>query len=345
MEQADGGSRMRRRWIRPAAVMATFAISLGFGYVAVRGVDFDAAWRALRASNYWWLVPSLAALATSVLLHAIRWRVLFDPERRPSLGSLTKATLIGFFFNIVLPTRAGEAARIVALKHYAGTSMAESTATVVVERIFDVGVLIALLFALVAWLPHVSWLEPAAVLAFACLAAVVVLSLFARRLSGRPTPSWLNVLARLPGLREETVSRLTRNVAHGLATLRRPRQALAALGWTFLSWFVLGLSFWFLMIGFDLGLSPLAGLLVVIATGLAFIIPSAPAAVGVFEAAGLAATSAYGVPRSQAFAYVLVLHLLNVVPYLVAGLLLLGDEARLRRASGRALAARVRSRG
>jgi uncharacterized membrane protein YbhN (UPF0104 family) len=99
------------------------------------------------------------------------------------------------------------------------------------------------------------------------------------------------------------------------------------------------------MIGFDLGLPPLAGLLVVIATGLAFIIPAAPAAVGVFEAAGLAVTSAYDVPRSQAFAYVLVLHLLNLIPYLLAGLLLLAAEARGRRAASLAMPARVRSRG
>jgi glycosyltransferase 2 family protein len=334
---------MRRRLTGVAAVLATFVVSLVFGYLAVRGVDFDAAWHALRTSNDWWLGPSLAALAVSVFMRAIRWRVLFDPQRRPPLGSLTKATLIGFFFNSILPARAGEAARIVALKHYAGTSMAEATATAVVERIFDVASLIVLLFALVVWLPHVSWLEPAAIVALVCLLALVSLTLVAWRTPAHRIPRWLKPLTRLPGLREETVVRLTGNVVHGLAALRTPRQALGALLWTFLSWFVLGLSFWFLMIGFDLGLSPLAGLLVVIATGLAFIIPAAPAAVGVFEAAGLAVTSAYGIARSTAFAYVLVLHVLNFLPYIAAGLVLLGAEARTRKVVARAGAPRVRS--
>ena len=328
---------MGRQLVRAAAVLATLAVSAVFGYFAVRGVNFGGVWRALHTSNYWWLVPSLVVLGVSILVRAIRWGVLFQPHRRPPLGSLVKATIIGYFFNSILPARAGEAARIVALKHYAGTSRAETTGTVVVERIFDVSSLIVLLFALVAWLPPVSWLKPAAFVAFACLAAGAGLGLFVRQVSRRPSPWGLRLLSRLPGLREETVYRLTTNAAYGLATLTRLRQAVTVLAWTYLSWLLLGLSFWFLMIGFRLGLSPLAGLLVVIATGLAFIIPAAPAAVGVFEAAGLAVTSAYGVPRSEAFAYVLVLHALNLVPFLVAAPLVLAQEARARRASSHAL--------
>jgi uncharacterized membrane protein YbhN (UPF0104 family) len=81
------------------------------------------------------------------------------------------------------------------------------------------------------------------------------------------------------------------------------------------------------MIGFHLHLSVLAGLLVAIATGLSFIVPAAPGSVGVFEAAGLASTSAYGIPNSQALAYVLVLHALNVLPFLIAGLAVLAVSA------------------
>jgi glycosyltransferase 2 family protein len=337
VEKSGGRAPAGRQLFRTAAILATLAVSTVFGYFAVRGVNFSGVWRALRTSNYWWLAPSLVALACSIFVRAIRWGALFEPDRRPPLGSLVKATIMGYFFNSILPARAGEAARIVALKHYADTSRAETTGTVVVERIFDVSSLIVLLFALVAWLPPVSWLKPAALVAFASLAAGAGLGLFVRQVSRRP-PRWgIALLCRLPGLREETVYRLTTDTAHGLATLTRLRQAVAVLAWTYLSWLLLGLSFWFLMIGFRLHLSPLAGLLVVIATGLAFIIPAAPAAVGVFEAAGLAVTSAYGVPRSEAFAYVLVLHALNLFPFLVAAPVAFARDAHARRPSSRLL--------
>jgi uncharacterized membrane protein YbhN (UPF0104 family) len=83
---------------------------------------------------------------------------------------------------------------------------------------------------------------------------------------------------------------------------------------------VLGLAFWFLMIGFRLHLSPWAGVLASIAVGLSFVVPAAPAGIGVFEAAGLAVMSAYGIPSSRGLAYVLVLHALNTVPFLLVGL-------------------------
>jgi uncharacterized protein (TIRG00374 family) len=334
--QSGEGAPVRRRVISSTAIVGALAVSAAFGYLAVRGVDFDATWAALLACNYWWLTPSLVTFALWVLLRTIRWQVLFDPKRRPPLTSLANATLIGFFFNTILPARAGDAARIVAIRRYAGTPLAETTATIVVERIVDVATLIALVFVLVPWLPSGSWLEPAALLAFGCLVAFALLALFVRRVSESPTPVWLGWLSRLPGLHEEHVVRLVQDLLRGLASIRRPQQALVSIGWTFLSWFVLGLSYWFLMLGFDLGLSPLAGLLVAIATSLAFIIPAAPAAVGVFEASALAVTSAYGAPRSQSLAYVLVLHLMSVVPFLCAGLVLIGAEARVRRTTSRA---------
>jgi glycosyltransferase 2 family protein len=321
---------MRRSAIRALVVLGGLAISLGFGYLAVRGVRPHAAWEALRENNDWWLVPSLATLAAAMLARVVRWQLLFRPGRRPPLGSLTKAAALGLLFNSVLPARAGEAARVVALKRYEGTSLAESTATVVVERIIDVSSLLLLLFVLLPWLPPVSWLAAAAGVAGGCLLGIAVLGLLVRRLRARPEPA-VRLLSRLPWLREQTVERLVRNTLLGLETLVSPRQALGVVGWTYASWLLLGLSFWFLMIGFDLGLSPLAGLLVVIATGLAFIVPSAPAALGVFEAAGLTVLSAYGITRSDGFAYVLVLHLLNFLPFVVAGVVVLAWDAHVQR--------------
>ena len=84
----------------------------------------------------------------------------------------------------------------------------------------------------------------------------------------------------------------------------------------------MGLSFWCLMISFDLQLPFLAALLTTVAVGLAFVIPLHPPG-GVFEAAAIAATHAYGVPQSQGLAFALVLHGLNLFPYLLAGLALL----------------------
>ena len=107
------------------------------------------------------------------------------------------------------------------------------------------------------------------------------------------------------------------------ASLRTARLAAIALALTAVSWLLLSLSSWVLMLGFDLGLSPLAGILVSVAVGLSLVLPSSPAAVGVFEAAALAGLKAYGIPKSDALSYALVLDAVNFFPYVAAGAVVL----------------------
>ena len=69
-------------------------------------------------------------------------------------------------------------------------------------------------------------------------------------------------------------------------------------------------------------------MLVQVAIGLGMILPSAPAAVGVFEGATLIALRAYDLPHSTALPYALVLHLVNFIPFVLTGALLLHYNAR-----------------
>lgn len=301
------------------------AVSVVFAWLALRDVRWAEAWRAVHQCNYWWLAPSLAALALAVLLKVIRWRYLFRAEMRPPFAAVTRALLIGFFFNNILPARTGEAARIVALNREAGTSRAETAATIVVERVFDVLALFVLLFVTLPWLPHVSWLRAAAIFAIALAVAVAVVVL--ARLGDLPLQRLLRPLARLPFASPERVHHLGLNTLHGLAAIRSVRLALVSSLLTVATWLALALSTWLLMRGFDLRLPFLAGLLVVVAVNLALVLPSSPAGLGVFEAATLVALNAYGVPRTQAVSYALVLHAVNLVPYLVVGVVVVHAHA------------------
>jgi len=61
------------------------------------------------------------------------------------------------------------------------------------------------------------------------------------------------------------------------------------------------------------------------------VLPSSPAALGVFEAATVVALRAFDVPHAEALSYALVLHLLNLVPFLLIGVALLGPGTLRRR--------------
>jgi hypothetical protein len=77
-----------------------------------------------------------------------------------------------------------------------------------------------------------------------------------------------------------------------------------------------------------------AAVLVMVAIGLSMMLPSLPAALGVFEGATLLALHAYRVSHSVALPYALVLHLVNFVPFIVVGILLLHYNSRHPLSSG-----------
>jgi uncharacterized membrane protein YbhN (UPF0104 family) len=121
------------------------------------------------------------------------------------------------------------------------------------------------------------------------------------------------------------------NATRGLVALRNPRIALRGMALTIASWTTLGVSYWILTMGFHLDLPLVAGLLVTVAINLSLVLPSSPAALGVFEAATVIALRAFDVPQAEALSYALVLHLLNLGPFLLIGTALLRPGALRRR--------------
>lgn len=327
------------RGARPLLLVAGVVVTVAGMYVALRGVALDDAAHALADARLWWLVPSVAVFVAGVWLRALRWWALFDARERPPLGAVTRALLVGYFFNNILPMRAGEAARVISLHARAKTPRAQTVGTVVAERVFDLLALLAILFAAYPWLPPLSWLRAAAIFAFAVVAGVAVLVFVLVRYDDRAIHWLLSPLRRVhrDGFAER-VELAAINGTRGLVAIRDPRVALGAMALTVASWVVLSFSYWILMQAFSLHLPFVASLLVTVTINMGLILPSSPAALGVFEAATVLALKAFDVPQADALSYALVLHLVNLVPFLVVGAALLGPGAlrRRRRAAGEA---------
>jgi uncharacterized membrane protein YbhN (UPF0104 family) len=215
----------------------------------------------------------------------------------------------------------------VAIHQRARVSRFEALATVMVERIYDVVSLVLLLFVALPFLPRVSWLRGVALVGFAVVALALLVVVLVVRFGDRPARLLLRPLALLPRVSQEHTDLAATNLVNGLAAVRDLRLALTAMTLTTASWLVFVLSYWFLMQGTHLGLGVGAALVVLVTTNFAMILPSSPAAVGVFEAATQVALAAYGTGSSSALAYGVVLHLVNVIPYVVAGIYVLNRRS------------------
>jgi uncharacterized membrane protein YbhN (UPF0104 family) len=322
---------VRRTASRAGLLLLGTAVSALFLWLSVRNVQVDLFWDALRACYYLWLIPALGGIAVAVVIRSWRWQLLFSPETRPPLGAVTRALLVGQLFNVILPLRAGEAARIVVLHQETRTSRAEAIGTAVVERLYDVLALLLLVIAASPFLPEVTWLDRAAALSGGLLVLVVIGALVIARFGARPARVVLAPLAVLPVLTRAHTDAAADRLVRGLGALHRPSLVLPAFILSVASWLVLAVSNWLILVAFDLGLGYEAGVLILVTTTLSLLIPSAPGGLGVFEAGGVVALGAYGIDESTALSATVVLHALNLFPYVVVGAFVLHRHAlRLR---------------
>ena len=168
----------------------------------------------------------------------MRWWALFDARQRPPLGEVTRALLVGYFFNNILPARAGEAASVITLHGRTRTPRAETIGTVVAERVFDLLALLVILFAAYPWLPQISWLRAAAIFAIVVVVGVAALVFALVRYDERAIHWLLSPLRRVrrDGFAER-VEHAAINGTRGLVAIRDPRVALV---WMLLTVAVVG---------------------------------------------------------------------------------------------------------
>jgi glycosyltransferase 2 family protein len=320
--------RMRVGRSRLLVNLATIVVTLLFSYIAFSGIDLTSAWRALRVSDLWWLVAALAAFGLSALTRAVRWRSLFARGRRPPVRVVANAMLVGYLYNNIMPARAGEAARVVVLTQRSTTPPVEILGTVVLERLYDVFAILVIFFAAEPWLPHVSWFGAAGIVAIALALLIAVSAAVLAVFGDRPLRALLRPLSRLSRFSGKRLETAASELTHGLGGLRHPGLAVEAFVWTVVSWLLTAACGYFVILSLQLQLPFACGVLVAVAIGLSMILPSPPAAVGVFEGAALIALNAYRIPHSSALPYAVVLHLVNFVPLVIAGAILLHYNSR-----------------
>src|SRR5262249_22040115 len=117
----------------------------------------------------------------SILVRAQRWRVLLRPMGGVELYPALAATAIGFGASSVLPFRLGELLRPALLGRRAGVGISAALSSVVLERLFDMLLVIRCFLAVALAYPIPRAMRQAAwVLALAAVVGFVVLLVMQR---------------------------------------------------------------------------------------------------------------------------------------------------------------------
>jgi uncharacterized protein (TIRG00374 family) len=288
---------------------------------------------AFSGAEWGWLPLSLAALLVSVVIRSARWRLFFDDPHKLSARLSFASLMIGVLFNILLPHRAGELTRIVAVHRGAGLSRVETGGTIVAERLTDTFVLGAIGLAFWPLLPNSRWVSLVEIVCIGAVAGPVLAVVLLSRFRGHLPRMVQRLLNRVPYVGLERSHQFTQSLAAGTRMLLKPRRLFPIVLLGFLAWGSMGLANWLAlqMFNFEIDAVP-AMALALVAVNFAVAIPVGPGAVGVFEAATQASLVAFGLSASDAFSYAVVAHALVVFPFILLGGLAIITVGRMSRA-------------
>jgi uncharacterized membrane protein YbhN (UPF0104 family) len=235
----------------------------------------------------------------------------------------------GFMAILALPVRLGEFVRPYFVTRERGLRMSAALGTVAVERIVD-GLLISILF-FVSYLvsaehgfsPELrvaAWLS---LLGFLTLTAFLALA----RVWTEPTIAFalrVSLLRTLAPRRAEQVADKLRAMISGFSVLADRRNFSIFLAQSVAYWGVNGFGMWLLARQMDLPISLGAAYTTMAFTGVILSLPNSPGLVGQFHAAikmGLLAYLPAATVNARGMAYAIVLHGVQAVWYVTAGLL------------------------
>ena len=294
-------------------------VSLACIFLVLRGVDLQKTTELVGGARPAWLAVAVAAVIGDLVLRAVRWQILIRPICRVPLRRLSAYMLVGYLANNVLPARLGELVRAHYLGDREGISRSATLGTVVVERVVDTVVLVAIGAAAILVL-NVRGVVGSAILVGVAIAALLCVAL-AVALAAH----------RLPGASRAAafLGRWPRVV--GVATRLRDGLRVAALPRTVAGAAILSVAAWsctvvaVLAVGQSLGIQLTVGegALLAAGTNLATAIPSGPGYLGTFEYAGQSIALAFGFGASVGLALALLIHVLTLAVSSIAGVVAL----------------------
>jgi len=294
--------------------------------LALLGIDLRRVVETLAQADYVYLIPATAVLLVYLVARSVRWRLLLGPE--VSLSRCFWVTNIGYMMSNVLPFRLGDPARAVVIGRGGKVSTAAALSTIVVERVLDMLMVVALLAGVAPFISGVGNAVTAGLVAGgAALAASAVLLLLAFR------PDWgrravRRVLGWTPWLDGDRWVPALDGLFEGLAPLRSGRRGLALLVWSVVTWACVVAYYWALMRAFLPRPPALAAPFLVCVAGLGVAVPSSPGAVGVFHVvARYGLTIPFEVPTDQAVTVAFAIHTFQYVMLCLLGLVGLGRES------------------
>ena len=292
--------------------------------LALQRLGIESIGRAVVAATPGWVLVAFALMCASMLLRAEAWHAILRaalPGTRVSRRDTAGATMVGVLMSATLPARLGEPSRALILARRLGRMRERFPVvlgTMVSQTLLNLLALAILGGVMFATVGIFRGGEDALVIATIAPLVVIGLVLGAPWLLRRGKPSRFQRVQQAAGMARGALLL----VRSGLQVFRRPRLGGWAATTQLSAWAVQWLACYLLLVA--LGLDHRAGMgaaaAVLFAVNVTAAIPITPSNLGVFQAACVAVLSAYGVGRTDALAYGIILQAVEIATALTMGM-------------------------
>lgn len=296
-----------KKWFRLAICIG---IAGYFSWMFLRQTRLDEIWSAFAAVDFVWFLAALSALSIGYSCRIQRWREMLARDNPRVTWRVCAGPFLGSFaVNNVLPFRTGDILRSIAFTESLGASSGVVLATLFVERLLDLLMLLLFLLVMLA----IFNLHSGAVagitgsVLIGSLVTIVVLLAF---------PSILRPFAMLGGNLALRISpsvgrKVVDEIQKSLATLEHLASGgkmFHLMTWSLLAWTAEGCVFWCTAQSLPIVTIPTAAWLAFPIGSLAVLIPAAPGEVGTFHYFVGRTMTEIGNDAAAAVAYALFVH-------------------------------------
>ncbi len=318
------GRRRAARTARRVLVGAGAAVGAGLTVLALRRLGIESIGRAIVAATPVWVLVAFALMCASMLLRAEAWNAILRaalPRTRVRRRDTARATMIGVLMSATLPARLGEPSRALIVARRVGRVRDRFPivlGTLVSQTLLNLLALVVLGAVMFNTVGLFQGNEDALVVATIAPVVLLAVVLSAPWLLRRGKPSRFQRVQQAAALLRGAMLQ----VRSGLQVFRKPKLG----GWAALmqltAWGIQWLACYLLLVA--LGLDDQAGLgaaaAVLFAVNVTAALPATPSNLGVFQAACVAVLSAYGVGKTNALAYGIILQAVEIATAVAMGM-------------------------
>jgi glycosyltransferase 2 family protein len=298
---------------KPLKITLGVAVSSCCLWLAFRGISFADVGLALQTAVWFWFIPVFFITLLAHALRTVRWKILLSPLKNIPAPKLFMILTLGFFMNNILPARAGELIRAVALDKETGIPTSSGLGSVALERLTDlIGLMFVLTMASTIIPADKVPLEKVALMLVIGAAGVAALYFVFQRwkpadAAGKPGPvRWVLLFLK--------------KLTSGFSVLKSPGKVTLVMFVSISIWAleVAGLLCMARVFSLTLSFAQSSAVLMGIAVGV--MIPAAPGYVGTYEYFGKRMMMLLGFAEPISLSFILTLHVFQLTLNSLLGL-------------------------